>query len=255
MRSRSASEVQRFQKRLYANYKNDLSLPLTYDYVYGNPVQPVVPLDTTQGGVCIIGAYPSAKFASIGSERDVPVADISFPFSTERYFNGTRTRTVASGEELEEAYLKPLGIHRDECWVTNLVRVFLFKDGHLVKYRRLGCKWPERETRKFFEKFAEQGMNWLEEELVLAQPKLVITLGAEVAGILKKVKGKRNRNALIDGDVKELKLGSEIYPIIHLAHPGIVMRAASERNPWPRLHRDVHIPAARKAIQSLLPVT
>jgi uracil-DNA glycosylase len=248
---RSMTAIQDFQRRLYANYKGDLSLPPTYKYIYGNPVQPVVPLDTAQGGVFIIGAYPSAQFATIGSERDVPVGDNCGPFSTERYFDGSRVRTVASGKELEKAYLAPLGLHRAQCWITDLVRVFLFKEGHLAKYRRLGCSWPEQETRSQFEGFAQQGSHWLGEELALAQPLLVITLGAEVAGILRDVRGQRKRNALLGGDLKELQLGTASYPAIHLAHPGIVMRPASERNPWPRLHWETHIPAAREAVEQL----
>ena len=245
----SKPAVQDFQRRLYASYTRDLSLPPTYKYIYGNPVQPLVPLDTAQGGVCIIGAYPSAQFATICAERDVPVADNCGPFSTERYFDGSRVRTVASGDELEKAYLCPLGLLRKQCWITDLVRVFLFKEGHLAKYRCLGCAWPERETRSQFECFAHQGMHWLEEELTLAQPRLVITLGAEVAGLLQRVKGQKKRNDLLGGDEKECQLGAASYPVIHLAHPGIVMRPASERNPWPRLHREIHIPAARETVE------
>ena len=245
------NRIRDFQKRLFAAYKNDLSLPSTYEYIYGNPVQPVVPLDTSQGGVCIIGAYPSARFATIGAERDVPVGDNCGPFSTERYFDGTRVRTVNSGEELEQAYLTPLGLRRSQCWVTNLVRVFLFKKGHIAKYRRLGCEWPERETRSQFEEYALQGMHWLEEELALARPCLVITLGTEVAGILRQVKGSQKRNTLLGGEVRPLELGGKAYQVVHLAHPGIVMRPASERNPWPRLHREEHIPALREGLEGM----
>jgi len=243
--------IQDFQKRLHANYKNDLSLPTTYNYIHGDPVQPVVPLDTAQDGVCVIGAYPSARFATIGSETDVPVADVRGPFSMECYFDGDRVRIVESGHELEEQYLHPLGLAREQCWITNLVRVFLFKKGHIDKYRRLKCTWPERETRSQFEKFAKQGLRWLDEELTLARPRLVITLGAEVAGILQNVSGQKQRNTLLGGDLKKLQRASTIYPVIHLVHPGIVMRRASNHNPWPRLHRKVHIPAAREALEQL----
>ncbi|MCD6333844.1 MAG: hypothetical protein J7M27_00735 [Candidatus Latescibacteria bacterium] len=253
MATNLSKSIQDFQRRLYANYTSDLPLPPTYKYIYGNSVQPVIPLDTAQGGVCIIGAYPSAHFATIGAERDVPVGDHCGPFSTERYFDGSRMRTVASGDELEKTYLSRLGLLRKKCWITELVRVFLFKEGHLAKYRRLGCAWPERETRSQFECFAHKGMHWLEEELVLAQPKLVITLGAEVAGILRGVKGQKKRNDLLGGKLKECQLGAASYPVIHLAHPGIVMRPVSKRNPWPRLHRETHIPVAREIVERLVP--
>ena len=185
--------IQDFQRRLYAGYKDDLSLPPTYKYIYGNPVRPAVPLDVAIDGVLVIGAYPSARFATIDSERDVPVEDHCGPFSSECYFDGSRIRTVDSGQELEDAYLAPLGLRRDQCWITDLVRVFLFKEGHLAKYRRLGCPWPERETRNQFEEFAQQGLHWLEQELALARPRLVISLGAEVAGILQGVKSAAKR--------------------------------------------------------------
>ena len=36
--------IQNFQQRLFIHYKDSLSLPPSYNYIYGNPVQPVVPL-------------------------------------------------------------------------------------------------------------------------------------------------------------------------------------------------------------------
>lgn len=243
--------VKDFQKRLFENYKSDLSLPANYNYLYSNPIHPIVPLDISQNNIFIIGAYPSAKFASIDSERDVPVNDLICPFSSERYFDGSRVRTVASGSELEETYLKPLGLKREQCWITNIVRIFLFKEGHVKKYRRLGCEWPERETRSDFENYAQKGLHWLEEELSIAKPKIINTFGAEVAGILQGIKTQKKRNLLLGGDIKEIELDSTTYPIIHFAHPGIVMRASSERNPWPRLHREVHIPEAKRSLAEL----
>lgn len=80
------TKVKHFQKQIFANYKNDLSLPAKYNYLHGNPVQPVVPLDTAINSVFIIGDYPSAKFASIGSERDVPADDLSCHLSPEQCF-------------------------------------------------------------------------------------------------------------------------------------------------------------------------
>jgi len=94
-------------------------------------------------------------------------------------------------------------------------------------------------------------MHWLEEELALARPRVVITLGAEVAGILREVKGSKKRNALLGGEVWPLELGGKTYQVVHLAHPGIVMRPASEWNPWPRLHQEEHIPALREELEGL----
>ena len=241
------SAIRDFQQRLYRSYKNSLSLPDPYQYIYGNPVQPVVPLDVTQNGIFIIGAYPSARFAKINSERNVPIGDNCGPFSSERYFDGQRIRTVKSGYELEQSYLQPLGLNREQCWITDLVRVFLFKEGHIAKYRRLKCLWPAHETRSQFEDYAKQGSSWLEEELYIAQPRIIITLGSEVAGILQNVTGQKQRNELLGGDAKDLTIGKVNYPVIHFAHPGIVMRLQTDQNPWPSLHQE-HISMAKDAI-------
>jgi hypothetical protein len=245
--------MRRFQQRLFAGYTQSLALPEPYHYLYGNPVQPVVPLDTAQDRILIIGAYPSARFAAIQRVRDVPVGDNCGPFSTERYFDGQRVRTVNSGAELEQQYLTPLGIDRSQCWITDLVRVFLFKPGHILKYRQLGCTWPAHETRSHFESFAEQGLAWLEEEVRIARPKVIITLGSEVAGILQGVRGQAKRNNLLDGDIHPLQIEGRIYPAIHMAHPGILMRSSDERNLWYQRHHMLHLPAVRDRLVELMP--
>jgi uracil-DNA glycosylase len=95
-------------------------------------------------------------------------------------------------------------------------------------------------------------MEWFEEELTIAKPRIIVTLGSEVAGILQGVRGRKGRNELLRGDVKEVRVGDKVYAVIHLAHPGIIMRPATERNRWPLVHREEHIPQAREAIEKIL---
>lgn len=244
--------IKQFQRSLHNEYRKNLSLPKTYNYLFGNPILPVVPVETAIDGIMIIGAYPSARFAKINSERDVPVADNLSPFSIETYFDGSRVRVLESGFELENHYLKPLGISRTTCWITDLVRVFLFKPGHVKKYRALGCSWPDFETRSRFEEYANEGMDWLNKEIAVAKPRLIITLGTEVAGILRGVRGRKSRNELISGKIQELHIDKNEYPAIHFAHPGIIMRPATTNNKWPILHQENHIPEARKAIKDFI---
>ena len=95
-------------------------------------------------------------------------------------------------------------------------------------------------------------MQFLAEELELAEPRVILTLGAEVAGILREVSSPEERNRLLTGQMSdELLIGSRRYNAIHLAHPGIVMRPATEQNKWPVKHRDEHVPAACRALRSL----
>ena len=48
MNRKMTSAVQDCRRRLYSDYKNELSLPEKYSCIYGNPVQAFVPLDIDQ---------------------------------------------------------------------------------------------------------------------------------------------------------------------------------------------------------------
>lgn len=138
MSSNIEKHITIYQQKCWRKYKKEVYIPEDYCYLYGNQVKVHVPVDTACGGIMIIGAYPTAHFNAIGSERDVPVGDHLYPFSNEKYFDGSRIREVDSGRELEELFLKPIGVKREETWITDLVKIFLFKEGHQNKYKRLG---------------------------------------------------------------------------------------------------------------------
>ena len=176
----------------------------------------------------VVGAYPSAKFATIQGITDVPVASNDAPFSSEIYFDGSRVRRIPSGEELEENYLRPLGISRAQCWITNLVKVFLFKPGHVNRYHRLGVRAIE--TRSWYRELAQKSLPWLWEEISLAQPKLIIFLSVDVVAT---VLGFRSQaTEYLDGQIRLLPETTGTYQALCLPHPGILMKP-SVRNPWP----------------------
>jgi hypothetical protein len=81
-----------------------------------------------------------------------------------------------------------------------------------------------------------------------ARPTLMITLGAETAGLLCGVRSQEQRNALLGQEPSNVKVGEVEALTVHLAHPGIVMRKGGDegRNPWPKRHTDEHIPALRR---------
>ncbi len=244
-------EINKLQRRIHREYVTSIGLK-DAAYYGGARLRPVIPLDTAINSFMIIGAYPSARFEAIGGERDVPVGDNLGPFEPERYFDGERVRTQASADELAEFYLKPLGIDRSQCWVTDLVKVFLFKEGHRAKYERLGKKTPAGYERERFEELAERSLPWIEEEIAVARPRLVITLGAEVAGIVRGVRSSAARVALLGPEVHDVLVGARKLPVrmVHLAHPGIVMRKGGDgsKNKWPNLHSNVHVPALKERL-------
>jgi len=242
------NKVSPLLRSIYKDYQKDVGLDANARYLYGTPIRPVVPLDTGIGGVFILGAYPSARFESINGFNDVPVADNLGPFENERWFDGTRVRQQASAMELERLFLNPLGLIRSSCWITDLVKVFLFKRGHRKKYAALGAASPAGYERERFYELGCRSISWLEREIRVAKPQLMITLGREVAGILNGVDSARAQNNLLRAELKIINVGQTKVPTVHCPHPGILMRPGT-RNPWPNMYRRSFLPVLREIIQ------
>lgn len=215
------SKIKAYQKKCWNEYKEKLGL-VDYTYGYGNPVKVHVPVDIATRGIMIVGAYPTAQFNTIKSITDVPVADHLYPFSDESYFDGSRFRPVKSGAELSKHYLEPLEVKREDCWITDLVKVFLFKPGHVKKYKKLRFPKPDV-LRKDFKKYARSSMPFLEEEIKLAKPKVILLLGTEVISVVLGVSDIEAK-ALMKPEQINREFGGNKYPVFALPHPGIIMR-------------------------------
>lgn len=236
-------ELNTLRKQIYEGYAESVGLDPDARYIHGTPLRPVIPLNAARGGLFVIGAYPSARFHQIGSTRDVPVGDNLGPFEGERWFDGVRVREQPSAAELDALFLVPMGAIRDECWITDLVKVFLFKKGHRRKYEELGATPPAGYTREHFHELGLLSIPILEEELRLAEPRLVVTLGREVAGVLKGVRSPPAQSALLAPTVTKLHIGGLSVPCMHCAHPGILMRPAFG---WRARHEGEFVPALQE---------
>lgn len=226
-----------YQQKCFRDYKAEIGYPENYTYLYGTPINVLVPIETTLDKVMIVGAYPSAKFYSVKSEggkyvADTPLADNDSPFSNESYFDGARVRTIPSGEELNQVILSRIGVDRKDCWITDLVKVFLFKEGHIRRYNELG-KYDLNENRNRFDEYAEKSLKWLHEEIEICNPYIIILLGIEVTSIVLGLAAEESKDAL-DGVVREKVIGKMDRNFICLPHPGILMKR-TETNPWPAL--------------------
>jgi hypothetical protein len=233
--------IKRLRKQIYSEYASSVGLDPEARYLHGTPLRPVVPLDAATGGVLFIGAYPSARFMTIEGVRDVPVADNLGPFESERWFDGGAVRSQRSADELEEHFLTPLRLSRSDCWVTDLVKVFLFKPGHRKKYAKLGAKHPSGYERERFEELGKLSLPWIYREIAVARPRLVITLGAEVAAVVRARKHSSASSRLLGPPYETLSYGKLAVLTAHLAHPGILMRGDSTK--WLGLHRGEHLPS------------
>jgi uracil-DNA glycosylase len=240
--------IRAYQKRCFQEYKASLGLPDNYCYLYGNPVNVLVPVETAMRGVMIVGAYPSAKFFTVQGISDVPLYDNDAPFSSEFYFDGNRVRSIPSGQELNQRYLAPLGIQREQCWITDLVKIFLFKPGHVERYQKLGVTDIE-ENRSRYKIFAQRSLQWLEEEIKLAEPQVAFLLGVEVTSTLFQISDAKAKS-LLDGRLLDLHIGEAKCQSICLPHPGILMKPGP-RNPWPARFEAEILPRVREELTRL----
>jgi len=237
--------IQKYQQDCFKEYKKSIGYPNSYKFLYGNPINVLVPIETPTNKFMIVGAYPSAKFFTVNNLTDVPLYDNDSPFSNELYFDGTRVRTIPSGRELNEVILKQIGIKREDCWITDLVKVFLFKQGHIDRYKKLGMQDIE-ENRSKFKEYAFKSIPWLIREIKIANPKVVILLGSEVTTVLFGVTDEAAKKRM-DGSIHELALEDLNIKCICLPHPGILMKS-SPKNPWPERFRNEIVPTVKNEI-------
>ena len=176
----------------------------------------------------IIGAYPSARFESRpslskpGQYRLVPIANNLQPFGYEQYFDGVRVRTLESADGLKEYLLNSLSLSIDQCWVTDLVKVFLFKPEHAESIADVHPNFQVPVNRNQFKDLAEKSLSWLQDEVLLCNPKLIVTLGEEVAQV---ISGEKSASA-DDLLSREITRSSrfEGYPVLFLPHPDACRR-------------------------------
>jgi uracil-DNA glycosylase len=186
-----------------------------------------MPMETSRNSLMIIGAYPSARFES-RKRRLVPVGDNLGPFQPELYFDAVRVRRQESAHGLEEYILKPLSTKRDKCWITDLVKVFLFKPEHIANCASLGVQLPFKATRPRFTQYAKKSLSFLAEEIALAQPILVISLGEEVARVMAN-DFETQAEKLLTGIPHEIPIGGTPCRVAHVAHPDACRRSEKWR--------------------------
>lgn len=236
------NKLNRLRKSIYESYAKSLKLDAEACYIDGTPLRPVVPLDTARESLFIVGAYPSARFHRIRDITKVPAGDNLGPFEPQRWFDASCVTNQLSAKELDTWYLEPMGVKREDCWITNLVKVFLFKPGHRRKYEKLSAVPPVGYESERFHELAVCSKSVLEEELQLAKPRLVVTLGEKVAGVLHGVQSSTVQRRRLSPTVEELRVGKSTVPMMHCAHPGILMRNVD----WCARHDTEFIPALQK---------
>lgn len=233
---------------------------------------PVVPTWLKSGKIMILGEYPTCRYGTEKnedtgeSEYFVPVGDIDEPLENSRYFDKYSIRDVRSGTVFDDGYIHPAGLKKEDLWITNLVKCFLFKQGHVNAYKKLGWNDPpvEESHTEYFTAAAACLKQNLNRELELCKPKLVIALGEKVLrmvhgdgntptsqeDLFKKLVGKplRANEHEIEGDSRHgLFLSTNVF---HMIHPSKLMRDEPDSY-WSQQHWQEHIPALKSFLSDL----
>lgn len=251
LKIRYIMKIEELNSHCFQTYKNVIGYSKEYTYYNGNTIKVHVPIETPLNKVMIVGAYPSARFFTAegpkGKVIDTPMEDHNSPFSNETYFDGSRARTILSGQELNEVILHKIGVKREDCWITDLVKVFLFKPGHVERYRKLGKEDIEPNRHKFKD-YARASLPFLYDEIEICNPYVIILLGREVVQAFFGISAARALGYL-DGTVKKFEVKGKEQNIICLPHPGILMKR-TVRNRWPgRFEREIAPQAMEEIIK------
>jgi hypothetical protein len=239
--------IHQYQKKCSKEYKKDIKFPKENSYLYGNPVNTVVPIETAIGKIMIIGPYPMAKLYIVDDIPDVPLVDGNAPFAVDPYFDGSRVRSSFKGQELNDIILETIEIKRENCWLTSLVKVFLFDEDHVKKYHRLGKEIKENRTK--YMDYANPSLKWIRQELEICNPQVIILMGTEVISSLLLV-SEEEAMSYMTGEVVEKKIIWKNSNFICFPRPGVLMDR-SARNPWPRKFAIKIGPTAMKEIQRI----
>jgi uracil-DNA glycosylase len=153
-----------------------------------------------------------------------------------------------SGDALEKFYLDPLGLSRDQVWITNLIK----------------CRYPKGKKIKNTEKenMAQTcGRLWLAKEIAIVSPYLIVTLSdKEVFARFKRIFGINLRMNFdkAAGQPHEIGIQNNDYILFPLIHPDISRpegygdsRKLIARRKWSRLHIEHHIPRLKEILMAL----
>lgn len=238
-------DAQNYQRKCFKQYKESIGFPQERTFLYGNPVEVAVPCQLVQDKVMVIGFHPLAKLYDVNEQKAVPLYSAGFPFGEEQYFDGKHVVSVPGRQDLEHV-LGKLGIKLEDCWLTTLIKIYLFSSKDVAKYNALG-NFKVAPDEFNFKEYGTKSVSWIQQEVNLANPELVILVGLETISLFYDVSPTKAKH-LIDGELKELKFGRKKVSVLCLQDPELMINN-NKRNPWPEVFENKVLPAARESLK------
>ncbi len=238
-------DVHNYQRKCFKQYKESIGYPEERTFLYGNPVEVAVPNQVVPGKAMIIGFHPLARMYDVDDQKDVPLYSASFPFGEEQYFDGRHVIPVPGREDLEKV-LGKLGIKLEDCWLTSLIKIYLFSSKDVAKYNALG-NFKVAPDEFNFKEYGTKSMPWIQQEVSLGNPELVILSGLETISLFYDVSPTKAKH-LVDGELKELKFGRKKLPVLCLQDAEVMIND-NKRNPWPEVFESKVVPSAKESLK------
>ena len=242
------------------------------NFPFGQPVKKVEQFDKSPKKVFILGVYASAVHAKwISAEGKTLVNALAVASEPYIFWKGDCTELILnriklpmgagklipaeekfngpSGKVLDEEYLAPLGLSRDDCWLCDLVPYSMLNPGQEKVLRRNELLFEKFKLKKHSMRSADKvnriigDTRWNEivSEIKKSKAKYLITLGNEP--LINLVKG-------YDPDIKPLNLKQEYgsirnividgYPmkLIALVHPRQAGKLGGYSQDWNDIHSE-----------------
>ena len=238
-------EILNYQKKCYRQYKESIGYPQERAFLYGNPVEVALPVDVVDNKAMVVGFHPLARTYDVEDQKDVPLYSVGFPFREEQYFDGKQLVSTPGRKDLATV-LGRLGISLDDCWLTTLVKIYLFSSKDVAKYNKLG-NYKVAPDEFNFKEYGAKSMPWIQQEINLASPELLILVGLETISLFYDLTPTKAKH-LIDGELKEFKSGKKTLPVLCLQDPELMINN-NKRNPWPEVFEDKVLPVAKKSLK------
>ena len=254
-------------------------------FPFGMPIKPVQQADRSQKRVFVLGVYASAVHArwlddendsviinalAVASEPEIfwrgdnpedIIAKVKLPVGAGKLVPAGRTLNGPSGIALDELFLAPLGVGRDQAWLCDLLpesrcnpnQAAALEREYLPRMARLGLpsyQFPPVPKELTTAARATE----IEQEILKASPSVLVTLGdqplkwfASRYGAHPKLEtyGDSEREY---GRLHDIAIGGWRMKLLPLVHPRQAGRLGSHSPKWSGLHRYW---AANKAVSLL----
>lgn len=240
-----------------------------FHYPFGQPLKKVAQKDRTPRKVFVLGVYASAVHAcvtdktgktvaralAVASEPEIfwqgnNAADIiaNIPVTDNRYrltVPADAAMNGPSGRALDDYYLQPLGLGRNDVWLCDLLPESRINEKQQAAIARLGLTttipyFDEAELRS-----KERAAEIADELLVSGADTLVLLGDLPIRHFLKVMSTSRYRKLTDFGETPEtygrpvdIVIAGKVFKVLALCHPRQAARLGTANTKWTALHQN-----------------